>query len=147
MTQVWLTISGWMSQLGIIIVAHQVQAGLQLLPRPARQVAIEPADAGRIGNDAVLPLDPVLVTPLAELPHEGVGDLPRQGLPGLAVLVGEDLLELRNAEVSQVHQAGRVVDDQADRHAIAGVEHADPGRGRCRPLPRYLGQGPGPRQG
>ena len=121
----------------------QVQAGLELPPRPAGQVAIEPADAGRIRDEAVLPLDPALVTPGGELPHEGVGNLPRQGLPRLAILVGEDLLELRYAEVSKVHETGRIVDDQADRHAIAGVEHTDPGRRAGGPWPRILSRGTG----
>ena len=43
--------------------------------------------------------------------------------------LGEDLLELGDAEVGQVHQAGGVVDDQADRHPVAGIDDADPGRG------------------
>ncbi len=71
--------------------ADQIEALVQLAARPAGQVAVEPADAGGVGDDAVLALDPLLVAPLAELADEGVGDLARERLPGLSVAVGEDL--------------------------------------------------------
>ena len=41
------------------------------------------------------------------------------------VLVGKDLVKLGNGEVGEVHQAGRVVNDQANGHAAAGVDDCD----------------------
>ena len=111
--------------------ADQLQAGIQLLLRPAGQVAVEPADARGIGNQAVLSLDAPARAPFAEPAHERVGNLARQGFPGLVVLVRENFVELGNAEMGQVDQAGRVVDDQADGHAAARVDDRDT-RGRLR---------------
>ena len=56
-TQVWLTISGWMSQLGIIKVRTRSRLALSSWLRPSGQVAVEPADAGGVGDEAVLSLD------------------------------------------------------------------------------------------
>ena len=119
--------------------ADQFHAGRQLGPGPTWQIAIEPADTGWVRNDAVFPFHSVPGTPLAKPAHERVGDLAGQCLPGLGILAREDLVELRNAEVSEVDQAGRVVDDQADRHAIAWVDHRDAGRRSGRPSAGELG--------
>ena len=140
-TQVWLTISGWMSQLGVIKRAHQLEAGVELLLRPAGQVAVEPAHAGGVWDQAVLSLDAALGAPLAESSHERVGNLARQGLPGLVILVRKDLVELRNAEVGQVDQAGRVVNDQADGHAAAGVDDGNARGGFRWACTRFLAHG------
>ena len=75
-----------------------------------------------------LPLHAVVVAPLGELADEGVGNLARQGLPVLLVLVGKDLGELGDGEVGEVHQAGRVVDDHAQGHAVARVQIPDAAR-------------------
>ncbi len=72
-TQVCVTISGWMSQSGIDQVADELEAVVQLLASPARHLAIDPADAGRVGDDAVLAFDAVLAAPLAELADEASG--------------------------------------------------------------------------
>src|SRR5439155_5874375 len=103
--------------------ADQLEASVELLPRPARQVAVEPADAGRVGYDAELPFHSALATPLAELAQEGIRDLAGQLLPILLELVGKHIVELRDAEVGQVHEAGRIVDDKAYRYAVLRVEH------------------------
>ena len=42
-------------------IANELEAVVKLLLRPARQVAVEPADASRVGHDCVLALDTVLV--------------------------------------------------------------------------------------
>src|SRR5690606_11934129 len=55
--------------------ADKLQALEELPARPAGKLAVEPADAGRIGDDAILSLHPVLAAPLPELAHEIVGDL------------------------------------------------------------------------
>ena len=133
-TQVWLTISGWMSQLGVIKRADQLEAGVQLLLRPAGQVAVEPADAGGIGNQAVLPLDAPCCAHHSPNRRTNASGISRGSVfQGCVILVGENLVELRDAEVSQVDQAGRVVDDQADGHATARVDDRDTGRRFRRP--------------
>ena len=65
----------------------------------------------------------MFMAPFSELADERVGDLARQRPPGLEVAVGEGLGELRDREVRQVHQAGRIVDDKAYRYAVLRVEH------------------------
>ncbi len=120
-------------------VAHEVQALLELAARPAGQIAIEPAHAGRVGDDTVLALHAVFAAPLAELAHEGVGDFPRSLLPRFPILraVGPDLGELRHCEVRQVDQARGVVDDQRHGHARLGIEHTH-ALGRRGPVARLL---------
>ena len=125
-----------MSQLGSISV--RTSARLSSSSRrlqPGRPRSRRPTQAG-IRHDRVLPLDAVLRAPGAEAPHEAVGDLDRPGLPvpreGL-VAPAERLVELRHREAIEVHETGRVVDDQPDRDPRARVEHRD-----LRRLPRPI---------
>ena len=126
-TQVWLTISGWMSQLGIIKRAHQFEARVQFLLGPARKVAVEPADTRRIGNHAVLALDPPGRAPFAEFAAQTSQEFRAVGSSTVACTRRKDLVKLRNAEVRQVDQASRVVNDQRR------VGPAPPGSRRSRP--------------
>ena len=93
-------------------IADEVQALGQFSLRPARQVTVDPADQGRAGHDAVLPLHPVVATPLPKLPHKGIGNFPRQLPPVLPIAVGKNLRKLRYRKVCEVYQARGVVDDQ-----------------------------------
>ena len=110
--------------------AHQLDAVGELAPGPAWQTSIEPPDAGWVRHDRVLAFDAVFGAPGPELPHEAVWNLDRPGSPvsrvGL-VLPAERLVELRHREPIQIHEAGRVVDDEADRDPRCGVEHHDVG--------------------
>jgi len=105
--------------------ANKLEAVVQVLLRPAGKAAVQPADTGRVGDYAVLALDAVLAAPLAELAHERIGYLAGQASPVLLVPVRPGRGEVRDAEVSHVHKAGRVVDNQADRHAVLRIEHGN----------------------
>ena len=108
--------------------AHQLDAVGELAPGPAWQPAIESPDAGWVRHDRVLALDPVFGAPGPELAHEAVRNLYRPRSPvarvGL-VLPAKRLVELRHREPIQIHEAGRVVDDEADRDPRCRVEHHD----------------------
>jgi len=103
--------------------ADELEAVVQLFLRPTRQESVQPADAGRVRDDAVLALDAVLAAPLAELANERIGYLAGQAFPVLLIPVRPCRREVRDAEVRHVHKAGRVVDNQADRHAVLRIEH------------------------
>ncbi len=111
--------------------AHQLDAVGELALRPAWQIPIESPDAGRVRHDRVLSLDPMFGAPGPEFAHEAVGNLYRPRPPvarvGL-VLPAERLVELRHREPIQIHEAGRVVDDEANRDLRRGVEHHDVSR-------------------
>ncbi|MHC4206187.1 MAG: hypothetical protein ACYSTT_16170, partial [Planctomycetota bacterium] len=105
--------------------ADEFEAVVKLLLRPAGKTAVEPADTGRVGDYAVLALDAVLVTPLAELADERIWNLAGQAFPVLLVAVRPCRREVRYAEVGHVHKAGRVVDNQADRHPVLRIQYSD----------------------
>ncbi len=114
---------------------------------PSRQLAVQPAHAGRVRDDAVLAFHTVIGAPLAERADERVGNLHRPFTPLAQVALvraAECGVELRHREPVEVHEARRVVDDEADRHAAARVEHRD-AVGARGPFARDLGAAPTPR--
>lgn len=121
--------------------ADEIEAGGDFAGRPAGEFAVETAHAGGVGDDAVLALDAVFGAPPAELADEIVGDLvgPRLPVAKVApVLSLEGRVELGHGELVEVHQAGRVIDDEADWEPVR------PGEGRAPTGPGGGGRrGPG----
>ena len=87
------------------------------------------------------PFDSAVAAPFTEPTNEGIGNLARQCLPRLVILVGKDLLKLRDGEMSQIDQAGRVVDDQAYGVRDARVDHRDSIGRQGRRCAAFLGEG------
>lgn len=109
--------------------AHDAQTFPQFLLRPAGNEAVQPAGAGRVGHHAVFAFHAVIGTPFDEFQHEAIGDLAGQFAPVLLVVIGKDFPKLRDAVVGHIHQAGGIVDDEADRHAVEWVDYFDFGGG------------------
>ena len=104
-------------------IAHQLDALVEFLLRPAGYIAVQPTHQCWIRHDAVFALHFMVTTPLTELAYKRIRYFARQLLPVLFVAIGKYFGKLRDAKVRQVHQAGRIIDDKADRHTILWVEY------------------------
>ena len=67
--------------------AHQLDALLQLALTPSGDFAVEAANTGGIGHNAVLAFHTVLIRPVGELSDEAVRDLVRPAFPWVVVIL------------------------------------------------------------
>ncbi|MEN9674477.1 MAG: hypothetical protein RIS76_373 [Verrucomicrobiota bacterium] len=102
----------------------------QFTRSPSGQPSIQASHARRVGNDAVLALHSLTGAPLAKLAHKAVGDF-HGPIPPRAMVdrggVFEGSVELGHGEPVQIHQAGGVVNDQADGNPGAWIYDGHPG--------------------